>query len=270
MTRARPRARPATTVDDGAGTRARGRSSVPARGALLAGALVASAGSMPGGASADEPRDAWPPVRVASEIRGASDEASAEGLCSAASDTWITTKVKVRLMAEPGLSPFSIDVDTRNGVVTLFGSVGSEEVRARAEAEASKVSGVEAVENELQVVADRSAEPQVRDDRTVRLRVVERLSGSLDLSDADIDVAVESGVVRLTGTVANEGDRLRALTLASGAEGVHSVIDGLQVGERTRTLGGVTATLWGDPARSDPCVSSISNGMEPTLHSRSA
>ena len=64
---------------------------------------------------------------------------------SAMSDAWITAKTKARLMKDPGLSPFSINVDTHHGVVTLFGKVESEAVRKQAEAEARMVAGACAV-----------------------------------------------------------------------------------------------------------------------------
>lgn len=38
-------------------------------------------------------------------------------------DTWITTKVKSSLLAEPDVSGLEINVDTLNGVVTLRGQV---------------------------------------------------------------------------------------------------------------------------------------------------
>lgn len=183
--------------------------------------------------------------RVTSEIRSPDrlgdeelwseegDEQAEGGAMSAASDTWITTKTKVRLIAEPGLSPFAINVDTRRGVVTLFGSVSSEDIKERAGAQAQKVAGVRAVENELQVVPDVAAERQERDDDAVRVLVNERLSGSPELEASSIDVAVENGVVRLTGRVESQEDRLRALTLSSGTEGVSSVIDDLEVRARS-------------------------------------
>src|SRR5687768_4784411 len=40
-------------------------------------------------------------------------------------DAWITTKVKSDLLATPDVSGLAIDVDTKNGVVMLKGSVDS-------------------------------------------------------------------------------------------------------------------------------------------------
>ena len=179
--------------------------------------------------------------RVASEIRSPNALGDAEiwedgkdtgAGESAAADAWITTKVKVQLMAEPGISPFAVNVDTREGVVTLFGSVPTERHKERAASQAKTVSGVKAVENDLQVVPDVAAERVEAKDEDLREAVKRRLAAREALSDADIDVAIENGVARLTGTVASQSDRLTALTVARGTEGVGSVLDGLQLAQR--------------------------------------
>jgi hyperosmotically inducible protein len=160
----------------------------------------------------------------ASENRSTTDE-----LKGAASDAWITTKVKVRLMAEPGLSPVGVNVDTRDGVVTLFGTTPTEDLKQRATAQARDVAGVVGVENELQIVPEAVAKRvEARDDQVLGA-VRERLEARDALEDADIEVAVKNGVVRLTGTVASQRDRLTALTVARGTDGVGSVIDGLEL-----------------------------------------
>jgi hyperosmotically inducible protein len=157
------------------------------------------------------------------------DPGAPEGLQAAASDAWLTTKVKVQLMAEPGLSPLAVNVDTREGVVTLFGTVETERLKQRAEEQAKTVSGVRAVENDLQVVPEVAAERVAAKDDEVKEAVEQRLGARESLGDADIDVAVENGVVRLTGKVASQTDRLTALTVARGTKGVGSVVDGLEL-----------------------------------------
>jgi hyperosmotically inducible protein len=72
---------------------------------------------------------------------------AAEYAKATASDMWITTAVKTRLLADDQTPGFEINVDSSNGTVTLFGSVDSEQTRRRAEAEARKVEGVRDVEN---------------------------------------------------------------------------------------------------------------------------
>jgi len=185
---------------------------------------------------------AVPGVRqVASEIRSpdelgdeeiwdsAEHTSKTDEVKSAASDAWITTKAKVRLMAEPGLSPVGVNVDTRNGVVTLFGNVATQDLKARAATEVRDVAGVKGVENELQVVPEVAAKRVEAKDDQVLAAVRQRLESAAALEDAKIDVAVKNGVVRLTGTVATQRDRLTALTVARSTDGVGSVIDGLEL-----------------------------------------
>ena len=66
-------------------------------------------------------------------------------------DSGITAKVKAAILDEPGLKTLQIAVTTVNGVVTLSGSVDSRSNSDRAEALASAVAGVKAVENRLVV-----------------------------------------------------------------------------------------------------------------------
>ncbi len=70
---------------------------------------------------------------------------------STVSDSWITTKIKSKLTADPELNPFNVDVDTLNGVVTLSGAVVSEAKRAEAEKLARATKGVVDVVNDLQI-----------------------------------------------------------------------------------------------------------------------
>jgi osmotically-inducible protein OsmY len=179
--------------------------------------------------------------RVASEVQSPDTLADAEiwreptpqpptrkeyGMGAAASDMWITSATKMRLLADPRTPALDINVDTRAGIVTLFGIVPTQEAKAAAAADARKVSGVTRVVNELQVVASaRQAAVKVRD---------EELEGAVkkafDAHDfKDITVKVKNGVVRLTGTVPTGTRRLEAAVLARSIQGVRAVEDDLRV-----------------------------------------
>ena len=180
--------------------------------------------------------------RVASEVKspdeladaeiwrdkGDRDVAAAPGTRSMARDMWITTESKVRLMAAD-VPTFDVNVDTQGGVVTLFGSVGSQTEKSTAEAEVKKVDGVRMVRNELQIVPKAQQAAKERKDEQVREAVEQRLEDRDELGDADIKVEVANGVVRLTGKVASQTDRLAALTTARSSEGVRSVVGDLRV-----------------------------------------
>jgi hypothetical protein len=67
----------------------------------------------------------------------------------AINDTAITASVKTDLLKDPDLSVLQIDVDTKDGVVTLNGLAANDAARTRAEKMASAVKGVREVRNFL-------------------------------------------------------------------------------------------------------------------------
>lgn len=67
------------------------------------------------------------------------------------SDTAISTKVKAKITGDPELNPFNINVDTKDGIVTLRGTVKSEESKEEAEEIARDTEGVRRVQNMLEV-----------------------------------------------------------------------------------------------------------------------
>jgi len=69
----------------------------------------------------------------------------------AISDTEITTRVKAAIFAEEGLKTLQISVDTVKGVVTLSGSVNSQENSDKARSLAAGVADVVDVVNQLLV-----------------------------------------------------------------------------------------------------------------------
>lgn len=66
-------------------------------------------------------------------------------------DTEITAKVKAKFLVELGLQSMKIGVDTVNGVVTLTGTVDTKARNDQAKAQASAISGVREVVNQLVV-----------------------------------------------------------------------------------------------------------------------
>jgi hyperosmotically inducible protein len=66
-------------------------------------------------------------------------------------DTWITTKVKTQYISEDAVKGSEINVDTKDNVVTLTGTVPSEAVRAAALRIARDTKGVKRVVDNLRV-----------------------------------------------------------------------------------------------------------------------
>jgi osmotically-inducible protein OsmY len=70
----------------------------------------------------------------------------------ASSDARITSAAKLRMIGDTRVPALDVNVDTEDGVVTLFGMVPNAAAKAAAEADVRKISGVVKVKNELQVV----------------------------------------------------------------------------------------------------------------------
>ena len=66
-------------------------------------------------------------------------------------DSWITTKVKADILAEPSLKVADINVETYKGVVQLSGFVDSAASRDKAVALARSVKGVTSVKNDMRL-----------------------------------------------------------------------------------------------------------------------
>lgn len=180
--------------------------------------------------------------RVASEISSPDELADAElwrddsspdvaaqpSMRTRVEDAWITTAAKVKLVATDAPA-FDINVDTRDGIVTLFGTVASEEAKRNAESSVKSIEGVESVRNELQIVAPAQQATTERQDEEINAALAKRIDERESLADADIGVEVENGMVRLSGSVDSQADRISALTLARTTEGVRAVTGELRV-----------------------------------------
>ena len=178
--------------------------------------------------------------RVASEVHSPDTLADAEiwreptphqpreayGVREAASDMWITSETKMRLLADSQTPALDINVDTQAGVVTLFGIVPSQNAKTAAAADARQVSGVKRVVNDLQVVASaKQAAVKARDEELAR--AVQQAFEPAAFKD--ISVEVKNGVVRLTGTVVSGAQRLEASMAARAIPGVRAVKDDLRL-----------------------------------------
>ena len=94
--------------------------------------------------------DATPP-KSADATPSSGSAMSGSNMSAAAGDTAITAKVKAALIAEPGLKSMDINVETRDGTVTLSGNVASPDLREKAKQVASSTAGVKGVIDNLNI-----------------------------------------------------------------------------------------------------------------------
>jgi hyperosmotically inducible protein len=83
----------------------------------------------------------------------------------AVKDGWLVLKVHSEMVDEDLLSGSNIDVDVKDGVVTLRGTVATEAGRARALEVARKNDGVKSVVDRLTIAAPRAGDARDRADR---------------------------------------------------------------------------------------------------------
>jgi len=178
------------------------------------------------------------------------------------SDAEITSSVKTKLLADTTVGGLKIDVDTKDGVVTLTGPVSTSAERAQAVRLATNVGGVKKVINKLVVDphhksttdktkdaagkaadatkdgvekaagATKDAAVKTKDvvaDATITSEVKTKLLGDTKVAGLKIDVDTKDNVVTLTGVVTSQEEKNEALRLARTTMGVKRVVDKLTV-----------------------------------------
>lgn len=148
-------------------------------------------------------------------------KSTTESAKTGVSDSWITGKTKMALYADERVSGTQVNVDTKDGMVTLRGKVDSAEAKSAAESVAKGIDGVKSVKNELQVVAPAERKAVDTNDKDMQKAVSDRLARDPQLKK--IDVRVDKGVVTLTGEAPSVTASAKASELARQVPGVRSV-----------------------------------------------
>lgn len=185
----------------------------------------------------------------------ATAEAAQKG---AIKDGWLVTKLHSLFVPEDALSGSNIDVDVKNGLVTLQGTVPNEAARARAIAIVKGADGVKGVTDQLRVAPERrgiddKAEDKAKkaadktvagakktgraiDDGWIKSKIYAQYMSDWNdiLDDSNIDVDVDNNMVTLNGTVKSAAAKARAVSIAKSTDGVKGVKDLLKVGTTTR------------------------------------
>ena len=145
-------------------------------------------------------------------------------------DALITARVQSKYFVDDRVKGRRIDVDTRNGVVTLTGQVADEDERAQALLLARTAEGVARVEDHLTVAPPAVEQAAMAlNDATLTTTIQAKYFVDPVVKAGAIDVSAKDGVVVLHGTVANDATRKQAIAIAQNTEGVSQVIDRLTV-----------------------------------------
>ncbi len=113
-------------------------------------------------------------------------------------DHHLQTSVIAELGREPSVIAAHIGVTANNGIVTLSGHVETLTQKHAAETAASRVRGVKAVADELEVRVPTDAK---RTDEDIAAAALERLDWNASVPKDAIKVAVSNGEVTLSGQV---------------------------------------------------------------------
>jgi osmotically-inducible protein OsmY len=132
-------------------------------------------------------------------------------------DNDITLWVQQALREDPRVPAHDLRIATESGIVKLRGTVWSLAEKNIADLESKKIRGVRGVINEIEV------RPLERPDAMLRDDIDQRLRNDPSLSGHDIHVAVEAGVVTLTGNVSSYTERDEAGIVASEVLGLKNL-----------------------------------------------
>ena len=148
------------------------------------------------------------------------------------SDPGITTAVKTKLAADDTVKAYKIDVDTKDAVVTLTGTVDSADAKTKAVELARATKGVTGVVDQLSVApaaVATSGASEVLTDPAITAAVKTSLLADPGSSGLKIDVDTDHAIVTLKGTVATPDEKTRAEEVAKNTSGVSSVVNNLKV-----------------------------------------
>jgi osmotically-inducible protein OsmY len=141
-------------------------------------------------------------------------------------DLTLQAMVMDELIWEPSIDAAHIGVSVNNGVVTLSGFVDSYLAAAAAEHAASRVHGVKAIAEEIEV---RLPNDQKHADDEIAQRAVRILSWDIEVPEKLIQVKVSHGIVTLSGEVPYYFQKTAAESDVRRLGGVRGVISQLTV-----------------------------------------
>ncbi len=166
---------------------------------------------------------------------GGSVKAAWNSIKESSEDAGTTTKVKTALALSKHLSAFDINVNTKQGQVTLTGQVPSEEIKTMAGVVAQDTSGVKQLNNNLGIDPSVRPNPEASrlGERVADLELKAIVQGAMgkspELRDKHLEAAVKERTVTLNGTVETSAQKNLAQKIAEGIMDVHGVINNITV-----------------------------------------
>ena len=126
------------------------------------------------------------------------------------------------------LNSDDIKIQSRDGIVTLTGTVSEESHKAMAQEAIASLPGVQSVDNRLEV---KGAPPTANSDAWIGEKVKATLLVHRSLNASETAVYVNDGVVTLRGNAVNEAQKELTTEYAKDVEGVKEVKNEMTVSE---------------------------------------
>ena len=180
--------------------------------------MIVGLGVVPVAARAEDKPAPSKTESVKKAVKDTSDTASIE-----MSDSWITLKTKLALLADERVSSLDVSVKTQKGVITLRGKVENEAARQAAEEIALNIKGQKKVVNQLTVVPKAARKVVDRQDAEIVKDVEKGIKNDARLKKATIDVRADKGIVTLTGKAPSLETSVRASEVTRRVPGVRAV-----------------------------------------------
>jgi osmotically-inducible protein OsmY len=149
-------------------------------------------------------------------------------------DLWLTTRIQAKYFVDTKVGATNIDVGTREGIVTLHGTVGALGIRRQAVALARNTAGVRDVRDELTVGSAlipsvaRAGVAEI-DDAWIATMIRSKYFLDPDVKAQPIAVSVADAVVSLSGTVESELQSTTAVQIAGETAGVTGIRNYLRI-----------------------------------------
>lgn len=148
-------------------------------------------------------------------------------------DQMLERRMERRLDWDAKLAAYDLDVKVNNSIANLSGSVATIAESHRARRIADETEGVGGVVNALYVdpalIPFDERSPERPDDAELTKRLEIALAHEPDLAHADVQVEVDDGIVRLSGTAGDYTSEMRAKRVAESLFGVERVKSDLEV-----------------------------------------
>jgi hyperosmotically inducible periplasmic protein len=165
-----------------------------------------------------------------SSFAGSRDKTQAPTPDSANYEAWLTRQVRHELVMLPFYSVFdNLQYQVEGGKVTLLGQVSRPVLRGDAEAAVKHIEGVEAVDNQIEVLPTSFGDDRIRRAEYRAIYSFPTLQMYSVRSVPPIHIIVNSGHVTLEGAVAREADKDAAGIRANTIPDVFSVVNNLRV-----------------------------------------